>query len=101
MSWNDAQACYLANLAGSIYARGIKEAPGHVALARAEYHQISRAWHSWIGFALYLGARDSGPIGTTSLGAGTCNKRGAIGEISLTRGYKMRERVIGQRADHY
>ena len=40
MTWNDAQACHLADLAGSIYARGIDEAPGHVAPARADYRQI-------------------------------------------------------------
>lgn len=49
----------LADLAGLIYARGIEEAPGHLASARAEYRRISRAWHSWFGFALYLGNRAS------------------------------------------
>jgi hypothetical protein len=43
MTWNDAQACHLVDLAGSIYARGIEEAPGHVESARSEYRQISRA----------------------------------------------------------
>jgi hypothetical protein len=57
MAWNDAQVCHLADLAGSIYARSIEEAPGHVASAQTEYHQISRAGHSWLGFALYLGGR--------------------------------------------
>lgn len=56
MTWNDAQACHLADLARSIYTRGIEEAPGHVASARTEYRQISRALHSWLGFALYMGS---------------------------------------------
>jgi hypothetical protein len=34
-----------------IYARGIEEAPGHVASARAEYRQISREWHAYLGFS--------------------------------------------------
>jgi hypothetical protein len=46
MTWNNTQACHLANLAGSVYAQGIKKALGHVASTRAEYRQISRAWHS-------------------------------------------------------
>ena len=48
--WNDAQAGHTSLLAGSIYARGIEEAPGHVASARAEYRLISRAWHTFLGF---------------------------------------------------
>jgi hypothetical protein len=50
-TWNDAQACHAADLAASIYARGIEEAPGQVAAARAEYRQISREWHAWLGLA--------------------------------------------------
>jgi len=50
-TWNDEQAGHTTYLAGSIYARGIQEAPGHVAAARAEYREVSRAWHSWLGFA--------------------------------------------------
>jgi hypothetical protein len=46
--------------AGSIYARGIEEALGHVASARAEHRQVSREWHSRLGFVLYLGARTGG-----------------------------------------
>ena len=55
MTWNNAQAGHMANLAGSIYGRGIEEALGHLASARAEYLEIGRVWHSWLGFALYLG----------------------------------------------
>jgi hypothetical protein len=33
------------------YARGIEEAPGHVASARADYRQISREWHTFLGFS--------------------------------------------------
>lgn len=86
MTWNDAQACHMADLAGAIYARGIEEAPGHVATARAEYRQISRAWHSWLGFALYLGGRNLGlEQGGTSKqgqGSGGLGKRKALEELS-------------------
>lgn len=43
------QSCHAADLAGSVYARGIEEAPGHTEQARAEYRQISREWHGWLG----------------------------------------------------
>jgi hypothetical protein len=66
-TWNDEQAAHPAKLAGSIYARGIEEAPGHVEAARAEYRQISRAWHSWLGFALYLSDYEGAHKGGTGL----------------------------------
>jgi len=98
MTWNDAQACHLADLAGSVYARGIEEAPGHVASARAEYRQISRAWHSWLGFALYLGGRASAheaalepKIASASVGSKvTSSKRKALCEISWNQGTSKR-----------
>jgi hypothetical protein len=37
ITWNDEQAGHSSYLAGCIYARGIEEAAGHVASARAEY----------------------------------------------------------------
>jgi len=58
-TWADKQSCHTTPVAGAVYARGIEEAPGHVASARAEYRQISREWHSWLRFALYLGSRAS------------------------------------------
>jgi hypothetical protein len=50
-TWNDLQTAHATSTAGMIYARGIEEAPGHVASARAEYRQISREWHSFLGFS--------------------------------------------------
>lgn len=50
-TWNDAQTAHAASTAGMVYARGVKEAPGHVASARAEYRQISREWHTFLGFS--------------------------------------------------
>ena len=40
-----------------IYARGLQEAPGHVAARKAEYRAVSREWHNFLGFRVYLGAR--------------------------------------------
>ena len=37
--------------AGQVYARGLEEAPGHVASAKAEYRQISIEWHRFLGVA--------------------------------------------------
>lgn len=87
MTWNNIQAYHLADLAGSIYTRGIEEAPGHVESARSEYYQISRAWHSWLGFALYLGGRAgaceaSGPgLKSASSSSGLFSKRKALADF--------------------
>ncbi|KFY56414.1 hypothetical protein V496_06705 [Pseudogymnoascus sp. VKM F-4515 (FW-2607)] len=37
------------------YCNAAQEAPGHVASARAEYRALSRSWHSFLGFGVYLG----------------------------------------------
>jgi hypothetical protein len=103
MTWNDAQACHLADLAGSIYARGIEEAPGHVASARAEYRQISRAWHSWLGFALYLGGRagacEAGGPGpnSASSSSGLSPKRKSLADLSQNRVAKRAGAGFGSR----
>lgn len=47
----DNQTTHGGILAGNVYARGIEEAPGHVAVAQAEYRQISREWHTFLGIA--------------------------------------------------
>lgn len=53
----DTQAGHTSWTAGAIYARSIAEAPGHIEANRFKYRQISREWHSWLGFTIYLGAR--------------------------------------------
>lgn len=77
-------------MAGAIYARGIEEAPGHVASARAEYRQISREWHSWLGFALYLGSRASASelptaVDSSKAGARLPGKRKVLEELSSNK----------------
>ncbi|RYO95418.1 hypothetical protein DL764_007702 [Monosporascus ibericus] len=52
-AWNDEMAAHSTKLAGLAYARGLDEAPGHVAGAKAEYRRISREWHAWLGFGGY------------------------------------------------
>jgi hypothetical protein len=54
-TWSSEQTGHTAYVAGNVYARGIEEAPGHVAATRAEYRALSRAWHSFLGFGVYLG----------------------------------------------
>src|SRR5436190_2328083 len=49
------QTGHTALVAGNVYARGIEEAPGHVASAHTEYRALSRAWHSFLGFGMFLG----------------------------------------------
>lgn len=86
-TWADKQSCHTTPVAGAVYARGIEEAPGHVASARAEYRQISREWHSWLGFALYLGSRssDSEPLKSA--------KRKALEELPSNQGRKQRMKL--------
>ncbi|MCJ1360602.1 MAG: hypothetical protein MMC33_010610 [Icmadophila ericetorum] len=72
----DTQAAHSSWIAGSVYARGIEEAPGHVTARKEEYRQICREWHAWLGFTPCV----------TSL------KR-PLGEIPETQGSK-RPRVV-------
>lgn len=74
----DKQSCHTTLVSGAVYARGIEEAPGHVKSRRAEYRQISRGWHSWLGFVLYLGSRAGGFDGSCAVGA---LKRIALDEL--------------------
>lgn len=53
----DTQATHGSWIAGTVYARGLQEAPGHVAARRAEYRTVSREWHSFLGFRAYLPVR--------------------------------------------
>ncbi|KAJ8117730.1 hypothetical protein OPT61_g1155 [Boeremia exigua] len=48
------QASYTTWKAGSIYARGLEEAPRAIEARRAEYWIVSREWHSFLGFCAYL-----------------------------------------------
>jgi hypothetical protein len=53
----DEQATHGTWIAGTVYARGLQEAPGHVKARSSEYRAVSREWHSFLGFRVYLGAR--------------------------------------------
>ncbi|EED20833.1 conserved hypothetical protein [Talaromyces stipitatus ATCC 10500] len=53
----DQQGSHTSWTAGTIYARGLKEAPGHVEERRMQYRAISREWHSFLGFKVQLGPR--------------------------------------------
>jgi hypothetical protein len=58
----DEQATHGTWIAGTVYARGLQEAPGHVKARSLEYQAVSREWHSFLGFRVYLGARKR-PLG--------------------------------------
>ncbi|EAW23656.1 putative telomere-associated RecQ helicase [Aspergillus fischeri NRRL 181] len=51
------QASHGSWIAGTVYARGLQEAPGHVEARRRQYRAISREWHGFLGFETYLGPR--------------------------------------------
>lgn len=53
----DEQATHGSWYAGTIYARGLQEAPGHVAARKSEYRTVSREWHNFLGFRVFLGSR--------------------------------------------
>jgi hypothetical protein len=61
----DEQATHSSWIAGTIYAQGLQEAPGHVKARSLEYRAVSREWHSFLGFRTYLGARKR-PLGESS-----------------------------------
>ncbi|KAH5618970.1 hypothetical protein HBI23_245980 [Parastagonospora nodorum] len=61
----DEQATHGTWIAGTVYARGLQEAPGHVKARSSEYRAVSREWHSFLGFRTYLGARKR-PLGEHS-----------------------------------
>ena len=46
----DSQASHSSWTAGSIYARGLEEAAGHVEGRKAEYKKLSQEWHQYLGF---------------------------------------------------
>jgi hypothetical protein len=52
------QAAHTSRMAGSCYARHIREAYGHVASIRAEYRQLSQSWHTCMGFGVPLPPRE-------------------------------------------
>jgi hypothetical protein len=52
----DKQAAHGTWIAGTIYARGLQEAPGHVKARSSEYRAVSREWHSFLGFQTHVGA---------------------------------------------
>ena len=64
------QASHTTWIAGSIYARGLEEAPGAIEARRAEYRMVSREWHSFLGFRAYL----------------PCTKRPALFDVSDEEG---------------
>jgi hypothetical protein len=51
------QASHTTWIAGTLYARGLEEAPGAVEARRAEYRTVSREWHSFLGFRAYVPCR--------------------------------------------
>ena len=58
----DKQASYRSWTTGTVYARGLQEAPGHVKARWRQYQGISREWHGFLGFKTYLGPRGKQPL---------------------------------------
>lgn len=46
----DNQSCHSSRTAGSVYARGLEEAAGHIEARRASYRKVSQEWHAFLGF---------------------------------------------------
>ncbi|EDN03549.1 predicted protein [Histoplasma mississippiense (nom. inval.)] len=46
----DQQAGHGSWAAGTVYARGLQEAPGHIEERRVRYQAVSREWHEFLGF---------------------------------------------------
>lgn len=58
----DNQATHASWTAGTVYARGLEEAPGHVKARQAEYRAVSQEWHDFLGFPTYTSNRKR-PLG--------------------------------------
>ncbi|KFY03757.1 hypothetical protein O988_01236 [Pseudogymnoascus sp. VKM F-3808] len=82
-TWLAAQSAHTQARAGMTYARSREEAPGHVESARSEFRALSRAWHAFLGFGVYLGPRDLGmkgclkdsPISARNIPTSACQKQ--------------------------
>jgi len=61
----DNQSAHGSWMAGTAYARGLHEAPGHVEARRAEYRMVSRQWHDLLGFENFLSYMHSRITGYT------------------------------------
>jgi len=61
-------------IAGTVYARGLQEAPDHVKVRSMEYRAASRAWHGFLGFRVHLGARKR-PLAEIHEQGNTASKR--------------------------
>jgi hypothetical protein len=46
----DAQCSHTTWTAGTVYARGLEEAAGHVEARKSEYRKVSQEWHRFLGF---------------------------------------------------
>jgi hypothetical protein len=84
-TWVAEQTGYTAYVTGNVYAREIEEAPGYVASARAEYRALSRTWHSFLSFGVYLSVLPPNslkrPREESSKGIKDSNMSSCIGEV--------------------
>ena len=46
----DNQLCHSTWTVGSIYARGLEEAAGHIEAHRESYRKVSQEWHAFLSF---------------------------------------------------
>lgn len=61
-TWVAEQTGHTAYVAGNVYTRGIEKAPGYVASACAEYCALSRTWHLFLSFRVYLSVLSSNSL---------------------------------------
>jgi hypothetical protein len=89
----DAQAAHTSSLAGSVYARGVQDAPGHVAAMQREYRLISREWHFFLGFTPVMAARRT-PLAerTPNLSYGAMGQMAGWSALGSTANFKSLKR---------
>jgi hypothetical protein len=71
----DLQAAHSTKMASCTYARDFRMAPGQVENLRAEFRDLSRHWHTCIGFGVALPPRDS--VQSSKLGGEPLSERPA------------------------
>lgn len=64
----DYQAGHSSLIAGNIYGRLLGAAPGHVQAAQIAYRDISRKWHTCLGFGVFLPPKTQNTGSNTACG---------------------------------
>jgi len=90
----DLQAAHTSNVAGSIYARGLHDAPGVIENKREEFRRISQRWHLFLGFETWrTGERNKRPCAFDEMNSANSDE-GEEEEAPVERVVGMKRRRV-------